>query len=53
MVVEGTMQTSLDTGHSMTENAVRAEINEQVVSTWVSLVEIEAFGEVILGYVSP
>ena len=40
VVFEWAMQTSLDTGKPMSENAVSGEIDEQVVSTRVSLVEI-------------
>ena len=53
VVVKGPMQTSLDTGKPMSGNNVSVEIDEQVMSTWVSLAEIEVSGEVILGYVSP
>ena len=37
----------------MSENVVSAEIDEQVVSTRVSLDDIEVFGKVMLGDVSP
>ena len=53
VVVEGEMQTSLDTRKPMSDNFISAEIDEQVVSTWVSLAEIEVSGKVILGYISP
>ena len=37
----------------MSENVVPAEVDEQVMSKWVSSAEIEVSGEVILDYVSP
>ena len=51
--VKGAMQDSLDTGQPMSEDVVSVEIDKQVVSMQVSLVEIEVSGEVILCYISP
>ena len=53
MAIEGEMQDSLGMGQPMRENVVSAEIDEDVVSMRVSLVEIEVSGKVILSYASP
>ena len=51
--IYGAMQATLDTGKTMSENVVSAEIDEEVASMRVRLPETEVSGKVVLGSISP